>query len=58
MADINILQLGKFWPVLGGVEKVMYDLTAGLSARGVHCDMLCASAGVPPGKVKVNANAS
>ena len=29
MADINILQLGKFWPVLGGVEKVMYDLTAG-----------------------------
>lgn len=52
MADINILQLGKFWPVLGGVEKVMYDLTAGLSPRGVHCDMLCASAGVPPGKVK------
>ena len=44
--------------MLGGVEKVMYDLTAGLSPRGVHCDMLCASAGVPPGEVKVNANAS
>ncbi len=39
---MRILQLGKFYPVLGGVEKVMYDLLIGLSARGVHCDMLCA----------------
>ena len=40
---MKILQLGKFYPIRGGVEKVMYDLTAGLSARGIHCDMLCAS---------------
>ena len=24
---MKILQLGKFYPVLGGVEKVMFDLT-------------------------------
>lgn len=36
---MRVLQLGKFYPVFGGVEKVMYDLTSGLG-----CDMLCASA--------------
>ena len=41
---MKILQLGKFHPVGGGVEKVMESLTEGLSARGVTCDMLCASA--------------
>lgn len=40
----RILQLGKFHPIRGGVEKVMYDLTLGLSERGVPCDMLCAEA--------------
>jgi len=40
---MKILQIGKFWPVLGGVEKVMYDLTKGLCRKGVRCDMLCAS---------------
>ena len=40
---MKILQLGKFYPIKGGVEKVMYDLTLGLSARGVECDMLCAA---------------
>lgn len=39
---MRILQLGKFYPIRGGVEKVMWDLTAGLSARGIECDMLCA----------------
>ena len=39
---MKILQLGKFYPIRGGVEKVMWDLTDGLSARGVLCDMLCA----------------
>ena len=39
---MKILQLGKFYPIRGGVEKVMWDLTAGLSARGIACDMLCA----------------
>lgn len=41
---MKILQLGKFYPVRGGVEKVMESLTAGLSERGIACDMLCASA--------------
>ena len=39
---MRILQLGKFYPIRGGVEKVMWDLTSGLSARGFDCDMLCA----------------
>lgn len=32
---MKILQLGKFYPVLGGVEKVMFDLTVGLSEEGL-----------------------
>ena len=40
---MKILQLGKFYPIRGGVEKVMWDLTRGLSERGVTCDMLCAT---------------
>lgn len=41
--DLRVLQLGKFYPVQGGVEKVAYDLMCGLSAQGIHCDMLCAA---------------
>lgn len=41
---MKVLQLGKFYPIRGGVEKVMYDLMVGLSARRIHCDMLCAAA--------------
>ena len=40
---MKVLQLGKFYPIRGGVEKVMEMLTEGLSARGMDCDMLCAS---------------
>ena len=32
---MKVLQVGKFYPVQGGVEKVMYDLMTGLSAAGV-----------------------
>jgi len=39
---MRILQLGKFYPIRGGVEKVMWNLTQGLAERGVPCDMLCA----------------
>lgn len=39
---MRILQLGKFYPIRGGVEKVMYDLMDGLSERAVRCDMMCA----------------
>lgn len=41
--SMRILQIGKFYPILGGVEKVMYDLLEGFSSRHVPCDMLCAS---------------
>lgn len=40
---MKILQLGKFFPIKGGVEKVMFDLMSGLSAEGVKCDMMCAA---------------
>ncbi len=40
---MKILQLGKFYPIRGGVEKVMFDLMVGLSSKGVECDMLCAA---------------
>ncbi|MBO4571276.1 MAG: glycosyltransferase [Bacteroidales bacterium] len=38
---MKVLQLGKFYPIVGGVEKVMWDLTRGISSRGIDCDMLC-----------------
>ncbi len=40
---MKILQLGKFYPIRGGVEKVMYDLMTGFSGMGIRCDMLCAA---------------
>lgn len=39
---MKVLQLGKFYPIRGGVEKVMWNLTRGISAQGTDCDMLCA----------------
>lgn len=51
---MKVLQLGKFYPITGGVEKVMYDLMTGLSEQGVDCDMLCALAG--KGKLIKNVN--
>ena len=40
---MRVLQLGKFYPIVGGVEKVMWELTEGLGRAGIDCDMLCAS---------------
>ena len=45
---MKVLQLGKFYPIRGGVEKVMWDLTRGLSEREVPCDMLCATLASDP----------
>ncbi|UIR55998.1 glycosyltransferase [Sphingobacterium sp. SRCM116780] len=54
---MKILQLGKFYPIRGGVEKVMYDLLLGLSEAGVHCDMLCASTeDYPADTIQINPN--
>lgn len=55
---MNILQLGKFYPLKGGVEKVMYSLMAGLSQNKVNCDMMCAAAaGGRHGTRRLNDNA-
>ena len=37
---MKILHIGKFYPVYGGVEKVMYDFCDGLSRRGIQSDFL------------------
>jgi glycosyltransferase involved in cell wall biosynthesis len=54
---MNVLQLGKFYPLKGGVEKVMYSLTTGLSQHEVNCDMMCASADGKHGTRRLNDNA-
>lgn len=38
---MKVLQIGKFYPALGGIERVMYDITMGLSQQGESCDILC-----------------
>jgi len=55
---MKILQLGKFYPIRGGVEKLEYDLCEGISERGIRCDMLCASAGCEQPVVRLNENSS
>ena len=51
---MKVLQLGKFYPILGGVEKVMWELTEGLGRAGVECDMLCA--GKTPQIIQIGEN--
>lgn len=50
----KILQLGKFYPIGGGVEKVMYDLMTGISEKRIYCDMMCAAADKGGMTVKIN----
>jgi rhamnosyl/mannosyltransferase len=41
---LRVLQFGKFYPPdVGGIERVMFDLTEDLNARGVRCDVLCSN---------------
>ena len=54
---MRILQLGKFYPVRGGVEKVMYDLMLGLADRGIECDMMCAESSGKGNIHKIDARA-
>lgn len=51
---MKILHLGKFYPIYGGVEKVMYDLTCGLSERGVSTDMMCVAQDAGPFRRQLN----
>ncbi len=55
--DLRIVQLGKFYPVRGGVEKVEYDLMVGLSEQGVKCDMMCAASNGGNITTAINKNA-
>lgn len=55
--NLKVLQLGKFYPIRGGVEKVAYDLTVGLSGQGVDCDMLCAASHGGSRTVAINGHA-
>lgn len=57
---MKILQLGKFFPANGGVEKVMVSLQEGISKKGFCCDMLCTNAkpGEPTRTIVVNDRAS
>lgn len=55
---LKILQLGKFYPIKGGVEKVMYDLMTGLSEKGTDCDMMCASFERDSRDMVINSHAS
>lgn len=52
---MKVLQIGKFYPIRGGVEKVMFDMMMGLSQEHVYCDMLCAAAEQQqPGTILLN----
>lgn len=52
---MKILQVGKFYPIKGGVEKVMYDIMSGLSGCKITCDMLCAAIpGQASGEFRIN----
>ncbi|MFT4204165.1 MAG: glycosyltransferase [Chitinophagaceae bacterium] len=52
---IRVLHIGKFYPVYGGVEKVMYDFCDGLSRRGIQSDFLGVNADAKTTRiVKVN----
>lgn len=52
--NFRVLQLGKFYPICGGVEKVAYDLMAGLSEQNVYCDMMCAATNGESRTISVN----
>ena len=51
---MKILQLGKFYPLKGGVEKVMYALAEKLSEQGIDCDAMFASKDGHTENIKLN----
>jgi glycosyltransferase involved in cell wall biosynthesis len=41
---MRILQLGRFYPPhVGGIESVIYEITEGLNASNIVCDVLCSN---------------
>lgn len=57
---MKVLQLGKFFPIQGGVEKVMYDLMSGLTERysDIECDMMCVAATPQPTERQISINST
>ena len=52
---MRILHVGKFYPMSGGMERVMFDIVEDFSRRGHRCDLLCAAAD-KPGVINLNDN--
>lgn len=38
---MTVLHIGKFFPVRGGVERVMFDIAIGLRGTDIQCDVMC-----------------
>jgi len=51
---MKILQVGKTFPLVGGVDKVIFELSNGISKNGVQCDVLCASVTKEDCFIKIN----
>ena len=52
---MKILHVGKFYPMSGGMERVMFDIVEDFSKKGHRCDLLCAAAD-KPGVITLNEN--
>lgn len=52
--SINVLHIGKFFPVRGGVERVMFDIAIGLLDTDIECDILCVDNLDPSCDIKKN----
>ena len=51
---MRILQLGKFYPQIGGVDKVIFELSERISIKGIKCDVLCGSLDGNEKTIKIN----
>lgn len=52
---MKILHIGKYWPMKGGMETVINDITRHFSGKGHQCDMLCVAT-KEPGIYTINEN--
>lgn len=53
---MKVLQIGKWYPSEGGMEKARDNITYTLSSWGVQCDMLCESRSHTGNTYKINEN--
>jgi len=43
MKYMKILQIGKTYPIIGGVDKVIFEISEGISRKKIQCDVLCSN---------------